>query len=97
MAKKYKEEFKTLIVELSQANFQVLGSFSGVATAKKSVMNIKKREGILAEAKKDLLKKAKEAGVSLTGSRTLINITTDIVQNPTRVTCTMSADIIEFK
>jgi hypothetical protein len=83
-------------VELTQGNFNVLGSFTGVSTAKKAVLSIKNRTGLISDAKADLLKNARESGVELSGARTLINITTDIVQNTTRLTCTMSAEIIEF-
>ena len=44
----------------------------------------------------NLLANAKAAGIELTGSRTLINITTAVVQNKNRITVTLSADIIEF-
>ena len=44
----------------------------------------------------NLLANAKASGIELTGSRTLVNITTDLVQNKNRITVTLSADIIEF-
>ncbi len=83
-------------VVLSGANFKVLGSFKGVATFKKNVISIKDKEGAISMAKQNLLENAKQAGVELTGSRTLINITTDCVQNFKMVTITVSAEIIEF-
>lgn len=83
-------------VSLSEANFNVLGSFSGTATAKKTAINIKNKSGVVSQAKLNLIENAKAAGVELTGSRTLINVTTDIVENSNRLTCTMSAEIIEF-
>lgn len=83
-------------VSLSGANFKVLGSFTGTATAKKTAINIKNKSGVVSGAKMDLINNAKTAGVELTGSRTLINVTTDIIENSNRLTCTMSAEIIEF-
>lgn len=83
-------------VVLSGANFKVLGSFKGVASAKKSKISIKNEEGIVALAKANLLENAKSQGVILTGSRTLINVTVDLIQNPKMVTATVSAEIIEF-
>jgi hypothetical protein len=83
-------------VELSQANFKVLGSFIGVATAKKSQISVKGDAGLVALAKADLLQKAKAAGIELSGSKTLINVTIDQVENKDRITVSISADIIEF-
>ncbi|MFK7796650.1 MAG: DUF6567 family protein [Aureispira sp.] len=84
-------------VELSAANFKVLGSFTGTATAKKVVLGIKDKTGVISAAKKDLIENAKKAGVELTGARTLINLTTDVIQNSNRITCTISAEVIEFQ
>lgn len=86
----------TTHVELNNANFNVLGSFIGVASAKKVVWSIKDRAGLISEAKKDLLEEAKKAGVELTGARALINFTVDIIENRNRITCSVSAEIIEF-
>lgn len=91
----YGQANKTM-VSLSEANFNTLGSFSGIATARKNVINIKDNIGVLAEAKANLLENAKQAGVELTGSRTLINFATDIVENQNRITVTVTAEIIEF-
>lgn len=85
------------VVKLEDANFKVLGSFVGTATAKRKIINIKEDSGLLVKAKKALLEEAKAAGVELTGARTLINVVVDIVENRRRVTCTMSAEIVEFK
>jgi len=84
-------------VELKQANFKVLGSFVGQSTARKSRISIKKSGGVIAAAKADLIKNAEAAGVKLTGSRTMINVTVDVVENINRVTCVVSAEIIEFQ
>lgn len=83
-------------VVLSNANFKVLGSFSGSAIAKKSTTSIKNKSGLIALAKINLLENAKNAGVELKGSRTLMNISTDIIQNKNRVKVVVSAEIIEF-
>lgn len=84
-------------VNLNNAGFSVLGSFTGTASVKKSVVSVKNSSGVISAAKADLLKNAAKAGVNLTGSRTLINVTTDIIQNENRITCTVSAEIIEFQ
>ena len=84
-------------VSLSESNFNVLGSFTGTSSAKKLTISVKNKSGIISAAKADLLANAKAEGVELKGSRALINITTDIIQNSNRITCTMSAEIIEFK
>jgi hypothetical protein len=83
-------------VVLSNANFNVLGSFTGTAIAKKSVTTIKNKEGLISLAKKDLLANARNAGVELKGSRTLMNITTDVIQNEKHVKVVVCAEIIEF-
>lgn len=83
-------------VVLSNSSFKVLGSFTGVATYKKKVVSVKQKEGIIAAAKANLLENAKAAGIELVGSRALVNITVDVIQNPRRVTATVSAEIIEF-
>jgi len=44
---------------LSNSNFKVLGSFSGIATYKKNVVSIKQKDGIIAEAKANLLENRK--------------------------------------
>lgn len=83
-------------VELSNKNFKVLGSFTGVASAKTATLGIKNADGLFAAAKADLLANAKAAGVELTGARTLINVTYDMLQNPNRVSVVIHAEIIEF-
>jgi hypothetical protein len=83
-------------VVLSHANFRVLGSFKGIATEKKRRISIKDKEGIISKAKSALLASAKASGIELTGSRTLINLSVDIIQNRRRVTATVTGEIIEF-
>jgi hypothetical protein len=83
-------------IQLSEANFTVLGSFIGSASAKKTSWSIKDKTGVISGAKRDLLLSAEAAGVKLTGARALVNITTDIIETPARIACTMSAEIIEF-
>lgn len=83
-------------VILTKGNFKVLGSFSGTASSSKMLIGIKNKQGIVAEAKANLLENAKKGGAELTGSRTFINMTTDLVENADRVTATVSAEVIEF-
>lgn len=83
-------------VILTKNNFKNLGTFSGLATARMNTIGVKNREGVISEARKNLLQNAKEAGVELTGSRTLVNMSIDAVSNSNRVTVTIVSDIIEF-
>ncbi len=92
----YNQQNQTRTV-LSEANFNVLGSFTGTATEKIITGNITDKEGIISQAKKNLLKQAKSKGVELIGSRTLINVSVDLIETKKRITATISAEIIEFK
>ncbi len=84
-------------ISLTEANFKVLGSYTGTHTSRRDLINIKGNQGLVANAKAELLKNAEKDGVSLTGgSRTLSNVVIDVVENKNRVTCTISAEIIEF-
>jgi hypothetical protein len=60
------------------------------------LIGIKNKQGIVAEAKANLLENAKKGGAELTGSRTFINMTTDLVENSGRITATVSAEVIGF-
>jgi hypothetical protein len=91
----YSQVNQTQVV-LSGANYNVLGSFTGSATEKKMKMTIRNMEGLLATAKANLLAKARSAGVEMEGSRALVNVTSDIIENNKMVTVTISAEIIEF-
>ena len=81
---------------LSSNNFNVLGSFTGTATEKILTGNITDKEGIVSQAKAKMLANAKNAGVELVGSRTLINVSVDIIETKKRITATVSAEIIVF-
>ncbi|WP_452219135.1 DUF6567 family protein [Lacinutrix undariae] len=82
---------------LSSSNFNVLGSFTGTATEKILTGNITNKEGIISQAKAKLLANAKSVGVELKGSRTLINVSIDLIETKKRITATISGEIIEFK
>lgn len=82
---------------ISDSNFIVLGSFTGTASERIMTGNIKNKKGIIAQAKANLLKKAKRKGVKLIGSRALVNVSVEILETKKRKTATMSAEIIEFK
>ena len=90
-------------VVLSQANFEVLGSFTGTASAKINRINILKTDsssdniGLIAQAKENLMINMISKGYLMTGSRTLINVTIDQIENKDMIVITMSADLIEFK
>ena len=84
-------------VVLSQPNFNMLGTFKGSASAKKSQVFIKGDSGLIAQAKENLIASMISKGFSMTGSRTLVNVTVDQIENENLVVVTMSADLIEFK
>ena len=92
----YQQQNQTQTI-LTGSNFDVLGSFSGTATQKIMTRNITDKEGIVSQAKANMLAKAKEAGIELVGSRTLVNVSVDILETKKRITATLSAEIIEFK
>ena len=81
---------------LSSANFTVLGSFKGIATEKITTGNITNKEGIISQAKANMLANAKAAGIEFTGSRALVNVSVDIIETKKRISATISAEIIEF-
>ena len=83
-------------VVLDNANFRVLGSFVGSSTSKTSLLSVKDKEGLVTAAKRDFLNNAKAAGVTLTGSRAIVNSCVDYMNNGKRVTVTFSGEIIEF-
>jgi hypothetical protein len=83
-------------VVLTNSNFKVLGSFEGSATYSKMQTGIKNKEGIVSAAKADFIHNAKAAGVELTGSRAIVNVVTDVIENKNRITVTYAAEVIEF-
>ena len=83
-------------VILERNNFKTLGTFSGTITEKKLSRDKTNVEGIISQARKQMLENAKLAGVELTGSRTVTNVAVDMIQNEVRVIVTYSATIIEF-
>jgi hypothetical protein len=83
-------------VVLNSANFKVLGSFVGTSSSKTSLLSVKDKEGLVTAAKQDFLNNAKAAGVTLTGSRAIVNTRVDYMNNDNRITVTFSGEIIEF-
>jgi len=83
-------------VVLNSANFKVLGSFVGTSSSKTSLLSVKDKEGLVTAAKQDFLNNAKAAGVTLTGSRAIVNTCVDYMNNDNRITVTFSGEIIEF-
>ena len=63
---------------------------------KKNSISIKDKGGLISSAKENLLENAKNNGVELTGSRTLTNVSTDVIQNSNKIKIVVSAEIIEF-
>jgi len=84
-------------VILSENNFVNHGTFTGIATEKANKANIKDQNGLLTLARQNFLENAKNAGVNMSGSKTLINTNVDVVKNLKRITVSFTADIIEFK
>lgn len=89
------QQHQTQVV-LTGSNFKVLGSFEGSASYRKQQVGIKDKEGLMSAAKADFLQKANAAGAGLTGSRAIVNVVTDIIENENRITATYSAEVIEF-
>jgi len=83
-------------VQLNKANFNVIKSVEGEATANYFLGIGLSEENLIARAKKDMLKKA-----NLQGSQALVNITTDSKDSwffiGRKETIYMSASIVEFK
>jgi len=83
-------------VQLNQANFNIVKSVEGEATASYFLGIGFSEENLIARAKKDMLKKA-----NLHGSQALVNITTDRKGSwyflGRSETIYISADIVEFK
>ena len=90
----YQQQNQTQTI-LSSSNFNVLGSFTGTATEKIMTGDISNKQGIISQAKAQMLKKAKEAGIELIGSRALVNVTVDLIETKIRISATMTAEIIE--
>lgn len=84
-------------IELSENNFKYLGTYSGTAVTKRAKSRISDDKGVIYSAKMKMLQNAKNNGVELKGSRTLTNVSLDVVKSATRVSITYCADIIEFK
>jgi len=83
-------------VVLSNANYNVLGSYTGTEIALKGAILAGNKEGLMSRAKKDLLANAKKDGIEMTGSRALINVTVDYVEGKRKMKVVVSAEIIEF-
>lgn len=81
---------------LSNANFNNLGTFSATIQKTNFKASMNNEQGLIEEVKKELLANAKSRGVTLSETRILTNISTDIVSNYMDVSITMCADIIEF-
>lgn len=73
-------------VVLSEANFNTLGSFVGIASGKKYQLTVQGQEGLISLARRDLYSKVKERGIVMDGSKMLVNISIDVAQNKNRVT-----------
>jgi len=83
-------------VQLNKANFNVISSVSGEATADYFLNIGPSKQDLIAQANKNMLKKA-----NLHGSQALANITTDVKCSGfliwTQEKVYISANIIEFK
>jgi len=86
----------TTEVQLNQANFDVLGSVTGEASATYIFGIGPSKQHIVAMAQQDLVKKA-----NLKGSKALINVTTDIKNTwfliGRQQKVYISAEIVQFK
>lgn len=81
-------------IEIGDSNFKTLGSFSG-----SSIQTLNYRfdhPGLIAEARKDLWKNAKNAGINLNSSVCLYNVNVELINNKKLSTVTITADIVSF-
>ena len=95
-SKAYYGQVNQTEVVLSQNNFQVLGSFTGKAIVSTQTLTVKDKYGLVAIAKQDFLNNAKDAGVTMTGSRAIVNTCVDYITNGKKIVVTFSGEIIEF-
>lgn len=95
-SKAYYGQVNQTEVVLSQNNFQVLGSFTGKAIVSTQTLTVKDKYGLVAIAKQDFLNNAKAAGVTMTGSRAIVNTCVDYITNGKKIVVTFSGEIIEF-
>lgn len=83
-------------VQLSEANFKVLGSVTGEASANYILGIGPSDQDLLSQAKRDMLSRADLVG----GAKAIINVTTDIKFNGfilwRQRTAYVSAEVIEF-
>lgn len=89
-------QFNQIPVLLSNANFKVLGTYTGMASMSKAQFSKEKTADLISEAKSNLIDKAKKEGAELKGKRALVNLTADMFQNAKRISLTVSGDIIEI-
>lgn len=95
-SKAYYGQVNQTEVVLSQNNFQVLGSFTGKAIVNTQTLSVKDKYGLVSLAKQDFLENAKAAGVTMTGSRAIVNTCVDYITNGKKIVVTFSGEIIEF-
>ena len=83
-------------VQLNKANFNVISSVSGEAAANYFLAIGPTKQDLIAQAKKDMLKKA-----NLHGSEAIVNITTDVKYSGflfwRQEKVYISANVVEFK
>jgi hypothetical protein len=87
----------TTEVQLSQANFDVIGSVTGEAEANYFIGFGPSKQNIVGQAKRDMINKA-----NLKGSQALVNVTTDVKYSWFPIfwrqqKAYVSAEIVEFK
>ena len=83
-------------VEISNNNFDYLGSFKGMVSEKRTKATIKNMEGLVSRAKTEMMNEIEAKGIEMNHSKVLINMNVDIIKNYRRITVTVSADLIEF-
>lgn len=80
----------------STPNFKNLGTFYGIGTALVTRVNISNDQGLVAEARVNLMNNIQAAGINMNeGSKMLVNINIEKMQTKHRVTVTISAEVIE--
>lgn len=80
----------------STPNFKNLGTFYGIGTASVTRVNISNDQGLVTEARVNLMNNIQAAGINMNeGSKMLVNISIEKMQTKHRVTVTISAEVIE--
>lgn len=82
-------------IKIETNNFKNLGFFVGVSSIKKKTINLKEREALVSQAKRNMIAAAGE-NYKIGSSTVFINQKVEFLENRAIISCTISADLIEF-